>query len=286
MGEALFPATFFQALERLARRPPLAGNGQKLRPRPGSGRLGFEHRDYQPGDDLRRVDWRASARSRHWQVRRTEQETGGLCVLVLDRSASLCPIHPRRDFDQRRLALALAWVQLETGGAVGIVAGRQPPRLFAGLERRPLLQDFLQGLPPPAEADEEALAPALPRFSRAVGTSRVVFLGDPWGGEAWWRLLAQSRPRVAAMKAVELVLPEEAQPPAEALRLTAVEQSRTLEVDLAAGKREFRRAWQQWCQQRRRRSLELGAEFHSLSCAELGAPSTLILQAAEAEGLV
>ena len=48
-----------------------------------------EHRPYQPGDDLRYVDWRIAARSDRWVVKQFEEETNLRATLVLDVSRSM-----------------------------------------------------------------------------------------------------------------------------------------------------------------------------------------------------
>jgi len=48
-----------------------------------------EHRPYQPGDDLRYVDWRIAARIDRWVVKHYEEETNLRATLVLDVSASM-----------------------------------------------------------------------------------------------------------------------------------------------------------------------------------------------------
>lgn len=48
-----------------------------------------EYRRYQPGDDLRRVDWRAYARSDRYYIKEFEDETNLDAILVLDASASM-----------------------------------------------------------------------------------------------------------------------------------------------------------------------------------------------------
>ena len=48
-----------------------------------------EHREYRPGDDPRRLDWRAYARSDRPVIRRFEQEARLEATLVLDRSPSM-----------------------------------------------------------------------------------------------------------------------------------------------------------------------------------------------------
>jgi uncharacterized protein (DUF58 family) len=48
-----------------------------------------EYREYTPGDDLRRLDWRVFARSDRFYTKRYEEETNLRATLVLDASASM-----------------------------------------------------------------------------------------------------------------------------------------------------------------------------------------------------
>ena len=84
-----------------------------------------EHRHYQPGDDLRYLDWKIAARSDRWVVKQFEEETNLRAMLVLDVSRSM---HwrgdPARltklDYAQRLIA-AIALLMLRQRDAVGIV---------------------------------------------------------------------------------------------------------------------------------------------------------------------
>jgi uncharacterized protein (DUF58 family) len=48
-----------------------------------------DYREYSPGDDLRRLDWRAYARSNKFQIKRYEEESNLRATLLLDASASM-----------------------------------------------------------------------------------------------------------------------------------------------------------------------------------------------------
>src|SRR5258705_13484540 len=48
-----------------------------------------EYRPYQPGDDLRYVDWKIAARSDRWVVKQYEEETNLRATIVLDVSRSM-----------------------------------------------------------------------------------------------------------------------------------------------------------------------------------------------------
>ncbi|MCG8459508.1 MAG: DUF58 domain-containing protein [Holophagales bacterium] len=102
-----------------------------------------EYRDYQPGDDLRHVDWRLYARRDRLAVKRYEQETNARCYLLVDTSASMA-YRGEGAWDSKLgaakvLAAALAWILLRQGDAVGLMArgfGDSPARGVGPRARR------------------------------------------------------------------------------------------------------------------------------------------------------
>ena len=48
-----------------------------------------EHRQYMPGDELKRVDWKVYAKTDRWYVREYEEETNLRAYLIVDSSASM-----------------------------------------------------------------------------------------------------------------------------------------------------------------------------------------------------
>src|SRR6185295_12109939 len=48
-----------------------------------------DHREYAPGDDLKRLDWRAYARANRYVIKRYEEESNLRCTILLDASASM-----------------------------------------------------------------------------------------------------------------------------------------------------------------------------------------------------
>src|SRR5436853_3567707 len=48
-----------------------------------------DYREYAPGDDLKRLDWRAYARSNRYYIKRFEEETNFRATLLVDASASM-----------------------------------------------------------------------------------------------------------------------------------------------------------------------------------------------------
>jgi uncharacterized protein (DUF58 family) len=64
-------------------------SGLHRSPRKGFSVEFAEYRPYQPGDDLRYIDWKIAARSDRWVVRQYEEETNLRASIVLDVSRSM-----------------------------------------------------------------------------------------------------------------------------------------------------------------------------------------------------
>jgi len=97
-----------------------------------------DYRDYQPGDDLRHLDWRLFARTDRLVIKRYVQETNARCYVVCDTSGSMAYRGSRAwgsKLDAARLlAAALGWFLLRQNDAVGLLALDPPER--PGGERR------------------------------------------------------------------------------------------------------------------------------------------------------
>jgi uncharacterized protein (DUF58 family) len=117
----------------LVARPPMVGNvsGRHASPHRGSSVEFAEYRKYVPGDDLRRLDWRAFGRSDRFYVKEYEADTNLRLVLVLDTSGSmayrsvkpagLTGPQPLSKLDYgRRICGPLAYLASQQGDAVGV----------------------------------------------------------------------------------------------------------------------------------------------------------------------
>jgi uncharacterized protein (DUF58 family) len=82
-----------------------------------------EHREYVPGDEIRRIDWKAYGKFDRYVVKEYEEETNLRAYLLLDASASM-------DYGSQGvtkfeygcyLAVSLAYLMLRQGDDVGLV---------------------------------------------------------------------------------------------------------------------------------------------------------------------
>lgn len=84
-----------------------------------------EHRQYQPGDDLRFMDWKVVARADRWLIKQFEEETNVRATIVLDVSRSMAwrgaPGRLTKLDYAERLAAALALLLLRQRDAVGLI---------------------------------------------------------------------------------------------------------------------------------------------------------------------
>lgn len=117
------------ALGRLAAVPlfaqrPMVGSvsGMHASPHRGASVEFAEYRRYVPGDDLRRLDWRAFGRTDRYYVKEFEADTNLRLCLVLDTSGSMG--YGSTDVTKleyaRRLAGSLAYLAVQQGDAVGL----------------------------------------------------------------------------------------------------------------------------------------------------------------------
>jgi uncharacterized protein (DUF58 family) len=167
-----------------ARRAPRAGRpGEQPSPRHGSGTDFAEPRAYQAGDDLRRLDWRATARSGTPLVRNYHAEFSRPLCLVIDRRAGMrFGTRVRLKVTQAaRVALRLAGRETRAGGELAAVLLDAPCQWLPSARGGRALRRLV----------DAAVAPCPPR--------------QPGAGEPGWdRILAGLRGRLA--QGSELVL--------------------------------------------------------------------------------
>jgi len=155
-----------------------------------------EHKEYAPGDDLRRVDWRAFARADKLYVKRFEQEASLQAILAVDASGSMGYGHAKRLTKLEYasvLAASLASILLRQQDAVGLVTWSHgparvlPPR--RGLAHLAPLVERLEGTAPSGTTDLPSGLAAAGDLARRRGV--IAIFSD---------LLAPAEPTLAALR--------------------------------------------------------------------------------------
>lgn len=98
-------------------------SGRHASPHRGSSVEFAEYRKYVPGDDLRRLDWRAFGRTDRYYVKEFEADTNLRLCVVLDTSGSMgfsSKGMPTKIDYGRRIAATLGYLAAQQGDAVGL----------------------------------------------------------------------------------------------------------------------------------------------------------------------
>lgn len=154
-----------------------------------------EYRPYQPGDDLRYIDWKIAARSDRWVVKQFEEETNLRASIVLDVSRSMAwsgaqlrtlgggatdqaaPARLTKLAYGERLTAALALLLLRQRDAVGLVRfdsevrSAIPPRARSGQWRR-----VVAALDDPGAGRASSAPAALEQAARLINRRGMIVL--------------------------------------------------------------------------------------------------------------
>jgi uncharacterized protein (DUF58 family) len=208
-----------------------------------------ESRVYQPGDDVRRLDWRLTARSGTLHTKLFQEEREGRLLILLDTHASM-HFGTRVRFKSvqaARAAALAAWLAARAGERVGALAFGRSQRLLkpqGGVRGAVALCGALAQWDAPGGNDAaEPLSDALIRAGRLHGANRVLLISDGLSCDAGARGRLREVTRHASVAvlvvadALELSLP-----PAGRYPLEHDGERREVSLQGARQRSEFQRA--------------------------------------------
>lgn len=162
-------------------RLPMLGNvtGVHRSPHRGSSLEFAEYRKYVPGDDTRRLDWRAYARSDRFYIKEFEADTNLRMCLIVDTSGSMNYANggqTKLEF-ARRLAGTLAWMAAQQGDAVGLhCAGKNFHSEIAPKRNAAHLRVILDSLAQAEASGETGLVEALHEAAERIRQRALVVI--------------------------------------------------------------------------------------------------------------
>jgi uncharacterized protein (DUF58 family) len=125
----MLDSAFARELEALRRRLRVrarsGGAGDHTAKRRGSSAEFLEHRPYAPGDDLRRIDWLAFARTGEPVFKLFRAEEDVIVRLVVDASASLDTGEPSKLDTAKRVAAAIGYMALADSERAQVMAASE-----------------------------------------------------------------------------------------------------------------------------------------------------------------
>jgi len=235
-------------------------SGKHKSPFRGSSVEFADYKEYIPGDDPKRIDWRAYGRSRRLFVRQFEAETDMAVYLLVDVSGSMdyASGEPQSKYIlAARIAAALAYLMIHQGDKVALVLFSEQLKQFLppGGTRRHLhhIVRELEAVEPAwGTGIGNALAECDPLFKRR---GKIVLLSDFWDdSERTFEALSRFLHRKFEILLLHVTHPHEMDlPPVNAARFHDMETHDEIEVEAD----EIRAAYRESA---RKRSAALGRE--------------------------
>ena len=244
--------------------------GMRRSPRTGSSLEFADFRSYSPGDDVRRVDWRAYARSGRLMVKLYHGEEDIAVTIWLDVSASMHWGTPLKLATARTVGAALAYVGLHSYDRVSACTfgGATPRRLAVQRGRRSFqrIWDFLTTAPATGDSGFSQLGRFGERLPRGISVVISDFLSEDDIAGAIRTLSALHQ----SVHLVQVLAPEELEPTWSGnLRFRDSESGGTLDVTTS---REVLKAYtgtlQRHVEELRECAAECEATFHQLRSSD------------------
>ena len=143
-----------------------------------------QHRQYVPGDDVKRIDWRAFAKSERYYIKQYEVSTNLRAHIVLDASGSMAyrgqaDVMSKFRYGQY-LAACLSYLVLHQQDSAGLVTFDNKVRDFIPPRSSPThLMRLLHALDATKAEKESAIAPLLHEVAERIARrSMVVLISD------------------------------------------------------------------------------------------------------------
>ncbi|MEZ6138120.1 MAG: DUF58 domain-containing protein [Pirellulaceae bacterium] len=261
------------------RRVEGAYSGRHVAKRRGGAGEFVDYREYSPGDDLRRIDWKAMGRTGRSYLKLFQDETDLHCTLLLDCSGSMQQGAVGHRFDGSKLqwaqyfATALAHLIVLGRDAVGLAVVRQklahylPPT--ASMQQRNLIHQQVEQLRASGKTFLSQGLGELLLQSKRRGVLLILsdFLVDDF--EQVIAKLRTFRARGWEIIAVHLVHPDEQRLPAgNAFRFTGLEDDGIVNCQLSEIRRAYETRFAEHIQTTRTGLVAVGCDYHFASTAQ------------------
>ena len=217
----LLDSSFIAELEALRRRLEIRARsgaaGEHAAKRRGGSAEFQDHRPYAPGDDLRRIDWAAYARTGEPILKLFRTEEDVVLRLLVDTSSSLDHGEPSKFDVARRVAAAVGYMVLASSQRAQVFAVNEGVRSMSKSARgRGGLASFIKSLDTLTPGGRTDLTKALDGvMQRSTRPGMLVVVSDFLDGGPVLAALARSRSAGHDLALVQVLAPDEVEPPHE-----------------------------------------------------------------------
>jgi uncharacterized protein (DUF58 family) len=200
----------------LAAKRRMAGlvTGEQRSPIQGGGIEFADYREYQPGDDIRQIDWSVFLRLRRLLIKLCAEEKELTLMLLLDNSRSMRFGKPDKLWSAKRIAAILAGIALNDGNRAGIITmGKNLTEVFRPERSRASLSAVSKALLKIEPVETIDPVTCVRQFASRYGHKcLVVFLSDLLFPE-WSKVITGLAASGCEGFLIQVLAPEEINPP-------------------------------------------------------------------------
>ena len=227
--------------------------GKHKSPYRGSSVEFTDYKEYVPGDDVKRIDWRAYGRSRRLFIRQYEAETDMVVYLLVDVSASMSYAGKGRESKYvlaAKIAAALSYLMIHQGDKAALVLfAEKMKRFIAPGGTRSHLHNLINELESVTPASTTGIASALNEcHSLFKKRGRIIVVSDFWDDtDKTFEALSRFVHRKFEILLLHVMHPHEQDlPGVHAARFQDIETNQEIEVE----PEEIRAAYRESARQR------------------------------------
>lgn len=200
----------------LAAKRRVAGlaTGEQRSPVQGGGIEFADYRAYEPGDDIRRIDWTVFLRLRRLLVKLCAEEKELTLMLIIDNSRSMRFGQPDKLWVAQRIAAVLAGISLHGGNRAGIaVIGKSFDEILSPGRGHASLADVIHAISSIQPSLDTDPVFGIKQFAMRYGRKCLaVFISDLLF-PAWTKVIAGLAASNCEGYVLQLMAPEELEPP-------------------------------------------------------------------------
>ncbi len=283
-GSVFFEPKKLGGLEKMrfttTRRVEGSYSGRHIAKRRGGAGEFVDYREYSPGDDLRRIDWKALGRTGRSYLKLFQDETDLRCTLLLDCSGSMDQ-GSRSTRDRRGskhewmqyFATALSHLIILGRDAIGLCTVRRDVDQYmapvASIQQRALVHQTIEQLAPQGETD---LAKGLDNLLVQSGRRGVLLIMSDFLVPNLDAVVASTRKfraRGWEIIALHLIHPDEERlPEGNAFRFVDLEGAGEINCQLTEVRRAYEAKFQAHLQMTRSALVSVGCDYHPVRVSE------------------
>lgn len=174
---------FLQELEQfqlaLKKNASQINQGEQKSQKSGQGMIFKDHKEYIPGDDIRKIDWKAYARTKDYYVKRFEEERRLNIHILLDRSSSMDYGNPNKYEYAAKLGLGVAKMSLNTNDRYSFSVFSETLTNLSSGRKNANMTELVEILNDMGKTPESKIERSITEYSKRIeNESAVIVLSD------------------------------------------------------------------------------------------------------------